>query len=86
MKNLNEIYNWLKMKSNIYIIILISICFASCQNKELELKNQQIYQLKEQIETMKATNASLLDRMSDLSVVSKTGAESKQESAIQRFA
>ena len=53
---------------------------TSCENKELNLKDQQILQLKDQIETMKSTNAGLLDRMSDLSVVSKTGAESIQKS------
>lgn len=46
----------------------------------MNLKDQQIDQLKDQIETMKSTNAGLLDRMSDLSVVSKTGAESIQKS------
>ncbi len=68
------------MKAYIYIIFLITLIFASCQDKELNLKDQQIHQLKDQIETMKATNASLLDRMSDLSIVSKTGAESIQKS------
>lgn len=68
------------MKANIYIIIFITVVFASCDDKELNLKDQQIHTLKEQIETMKSTNAGLLDRMSDLSVVSKTGAESIQKS------
>lgn len=56
------------------------ILLTSCENKELNLKDQQIVQLKDQIETMKSTNTGLLDRMSDLSVVSKTGAESIQKS------
>jgi chemotaxis protein MotB len=56
------------------------ILFTSCENKELNLKEQQILQLKEQIEIMKSTNAGLLDRMSDLSIVSKSGAESIQKS------
>jgi len=60
--------------------LLAMILLASCNDEKLNLKDQQINQLKEQIETMKATNAGLLDRMSDLSVVSKTGAESIQKS------
>jgi len=65
---------------NLIPILLIFLSFTSCKDKELNLKDQQIHQLKEQIETMKSTNAGLLDRMSDLSVVSKTGAESIQKS------
>lgn len=65
---------------NLIPIFLLLITFTSCDDKELNLKDQQIYQLKEQIETMKSTNAGLLDRMSDLSIVSKTGAESIQKS------
>ena len=60
--------------------IFVLFLFSSCENKELNLKDQQIAQLQDQIETMKSTNAGLLDRMSDLSVVSKTGAESIQKS------
>lgn len=65
---------------NLIPLALLIVLLSSCTNKELELKNQQITQLKDQIETMKSTNAGLLDRMSDLSVVSKTGAESIQKS------
>jgi len=65
---------------NLIPIFILFLAFSSCQNKELDLKDQQIGQLKDQIETMKSTNAGLLDRMSDLSVVSKTGAESIQKS------
>lgn len=67
------------MKYLIPIFALFLLC-TSCENKELNLKDQQINQLQEQIEIMKSTNAGLLDRMSDLSVVSKTGAESIQKS------
>ncbi|MEM9549406.1 MAG: flagellar motor protein MotB [Bacteroidota bacterium] len=65
---------------NLILTLLVLISISSCSDKELNLKDQQILQLKEQIETMKATNTGLLDRMSDLSVVSKTGAESIQKS------
>jgi len=73
-----------KMKITISKIIglflLGVLLFPSCKKKELELKDDQIATLKDQIETMKSTNAGLLDRMSDLSVVSKTGAQSIQKS------
>ena len=65
---------------NLILISLLFVTFASCNKKELNLKDQQIAQLKDQIEIMKSTNAGQLDRMSDLSVVSKTGAESIQKS------
>ncbi len=60
---------------------LILLC--ACQSKvkkELALKNQQITQLEEQLEHMQSTTGSLLDRMEDLSVVNKAGAESIQKS------
>lgn len=47
---------------------------------ELEIKGQQVDQLERQLQHMQNTNASLLDRMSDLSVVNKAGAESIQKS------
>lgn len=65
---------------NLILIMVLFVSLTSCDKTELNLKDQQIDQLKEQIETMKTTNASLLERMSDLSVVSKTGAESIQKS------
>lgn len=65
---------------NLIPLFVLFLFLTSCQNKELDLKDQQIAQLIDQIETMKSTNAGLLDRMSDLSVVSKTGAESIQKS------
>ena len=65
---------------NLIPIFAFLLIFSSCKNKEIELRDQQISQLKDQIETMKSTNAGLLDRMSDLSVVSKSGAESIQKS------
>ena len=61
-------------------IIISLLLFSSCEDKALILKDEQISQLQDQIETMKSTNAGLLDRMSDLSIVSITGAESIQKS------
>ncbi len=46
----------------------------------LSSKDSEIKSLKEQLSTLRNTNANLLDRMSELSIVSKTGAESIQKS------
>lgn len=60
---------------------------SSCKNKkaeqlskEIALKNEQIAQLDQQVVHMRKTNGSLLDRLSDLSVISKAGAASIQKS------
>ncbi len=68
------------MKNLLPLLAIALITLVSCENKEAMLKSEQIVQLQDQIETLKSTNAGLLDRMSDLSVVSKTGAESIQRS------
>ncbi len=68
------------MKNLLPFLAIALFTLASCENKEALLKDDQIAQLQDQIETMKSTNAGLLDRMSDLSVVSKSGAESIQMS------
>ncbi len=62
------------------LICLVFLVLPSCKNKEVELQKQQIAQLEDQIEMLQTTNKGLLDRMSDLSVVSKTGAESIKRS------
>lgn len=50
------------------------------KNGELDSKNRMIQQLESQIENLQRTNTSLLDRMADLSVISKEGAESIKQS------
>ena len=66
--------------------LVLSTCllFLSCGKKELktelEAKNAQITQLEKQVETLQSTTGSLLDRMADLSVVNKEGAESIKHS------
>lgn len=74
---------------NTRILLLFFTLFAltACnQTKVAELegqltaKTQQVTQLEQQIEHMQATNAGLLDRMSDLSIINKDGAESIKES------
>ncbi|MCU0469924.1 MAG: OmpA family protein [Arcicella sp.] len=47
---------------------------------DIESKAKQIKALEDQIEYLKKTNTNLLDRMSDLSIVSKAGAESIKKS------
>ena len=46
----------------------------------LNTKDSKVKSLEEQIELYKKTNSNLLDRLSDLSVISKTGAESIKQS------
>ena len=56
---------------------------TSCGRKtkaELALKTEQVSQLQQQLDHIHETNASLLDRMADLSIVNKAGAESIQQS------
>ena len=59
-------------------------CLSACGKKELkaeiEAKQAQISQLEKQVETLQSTTGSLLDRMADLSVVNKEGAESIRQS------
>jgi len=52
------------------------------QNKDSDIndKRNQIRLLEDQIALLKGTNSSLLDRLSDLSVISKSGAESINKS------
>lgn len=71
------------MKKYNIALLLVSMLLVSCGKKakrELALKDQQIEQLEEQLDHLKNTEASLLDRLSDLSVINKTGAESIQKS------
>ncbi len=71
----------------ILIALLLVFSLSACKNKKAEqlskeivLKNEQIAQLDQQVEHLQKTNGSLLDRLSDLSVISKAGAESIQKS------
>ncbi|PRY45377.1 chemotaxis protein MotB [Spirosoma oryzae] len=52
----------------------------STQTTDLESKTKQVGDLQAQIDYLKRTNTNLLDRMSDLSIVSKSGAESIKKS------
>ena len=69
-------------------IALFALLFSgACKKAEIEglqsqiaLKDDQIQQLEKQVNDLQATTGSLLDRMSDLSVVNKAGAESIKQS------
>ena len=74
-------------KLQFFILLLVIITFSSCQKKKiteletaLKAKDQQIEQLEGQIDHMQSTSNSLLDRMADLSVINKEGAESINKS------
>jgi chemotaxis protein MotB len=74
-------------KQIIFYLLLLVLGTTSCKGKkvkaletEVALKTEQVKQLEEQIKHMQSTNASLLDRMADLSIVNKSGAESIQRS------
>ncbi|MFT4031779.1 MAG: hypothetical protein QM669_05125, partial [Siphonobacter sp.] len=71
----------------------IRVDLADCQQKSASLQSQldgrnselasrvsRVKELEEQLDYLKKTNANLLDRMADLSVVSKQGAESIRKS------
>ncbi len=75
-----------KLLNTLLLFALVGI-FASCNKKKIQgleqalaIKSEQVEQLEEQLNHMQGTNTSLLDRMSDLSVVNKAGAESIQQS------
>ncbi|GAB4005751.1 OmpA family protein [Spirosoma sp. KCTC 42546] len=52
----------------------------AAKDTDLQGKDKQVTDLQSQIDYLKKTNTNLLDRMSDLSIVSKSGAESIKKS------
>lgn len=71
------------MKFSIPTLIVFLLLTTGCKNKEVErlqselrLKTEQTDQLQDQLQNAQLTNAGLLDRMEDLSVISKEGASS----------
>ncbi len=70
------------------MIAVVFVALASSCNKkkiaaletDLAAKQKEVEQLEEQVEYLQSTSSSLLDRMSDLSVINKTGAESIKKS------
>lgn len=75
------------MKHQLPLLFFAALFFTACNKdqvkkleNELALKKQEVTQLEQQIGYLQKTNGSLLDRMADLSIVSKAGAESIQHS------
>ena len=70
------------MRELILMLLVIATLTSCNQSKikalenEIVTKNEQIEQLEEQVEHLQGSNSSLLDRLSDLSIVNKAGAES----------
>lgn len=69
------------------LLLTIPFFFTACNKdevakleKEVSLKNEQIKQLEDQLAHAQTTTNSLLDRMSDLSIVNKEGAQSIRKS------
>ena len=52
----------------------------SKKNNELEISQAKLTSLEEQLDHLKKTNTNLLDRMADLSIISKTESESIRKS------
>lgn len=74
-----------KLKITLFFLGIITL--SACNKgkiadleRELALKDDKIELLEEQLSHLQTTNASLLDRMSDLSIINKTGAENIQKS------
>lgn len=79
--------NPFSMKNMPLSLMTVLLLFSSCDKQKVlqlenenTLKDQKIAQLEQQVDYLQTTNSSLLDRMADLSIVSRAGAESIQES------
>ena len=77
------------MNIKIFVFFVFTVSFTSCYNpkvqsleNELSTKSAQVEQLEQQLEHLQGTNNSLLDRMSQLSVINQTEAESIKNSLI----
>ncbi len=77
----------MKKLNNILLLTIAVFLFSSCNKaklaelqRELELKDDKIELMEEQLGHLQQTNGSLLDRMSELSIINQTGAESIQKS------
>ena len=65
---------------SVLTLFLLTSCGKKQLQAELDTKNAQIEQLQKQIDQMQSTTGSLLERMEDLSVVNKEGAQSIKNS------
>jgi chemotaxis protein MotB len=74
-------------KTALWLPFVVLFTFSGCGKKEikrlegqLEASKEQVEQLKGQVDHLQKSNASLLDRMADLSIVSKTEAQTIKKS------
>jgi len=72
----------------ILAIVVSTLLLTSCGSKvkqleqQLQTKEEQVIQLETQLDHIRETNSSLLDRLSDLSVITQTDAKSIQNSLL----
>lgn len=79
MKNL-QIFGTLTIFLLLAIFASYTYYNASSLKEEVRFQDDQITQLEEQLEHLQGSNSSLLDRLSDLSLISKTGADNISKS------
>jgi len=66
--------------NKIIIVIVLALTLGSCENSKVKLLETQVAQLEDQLNHTQESNTSLLDRLSDLSVINKSEAKSIQSS------
>jgi len=66
--------------NKILFITAMALALSSCENSKVELLETQVAQLEDQLNHTQESNSSLLDRLSDLSVINKSEAKSIQSS------
>ncbi len=66
--------------NKIFIIAVLAFALSSCENSKVKLLETQVSQLEDQLNHTQESNSSLLDRLSDLSVINKSEAKSIQSS------
>ena len=66
--------------NKIIIGVLSAFLMVSCENSKVKLLETQVEQLEGQLDHVQESNSSLLDRLSELSVISQTEAKSIQSS------
>ena len=66
--------------NKIITLVITIVLLSSCENQKVALLETQVEQLESQLNHTQESNSSLLDRLSDLSVINKTEAKSIQSS------
>lgn len=66
--------------NKIIIILITAAMLSSCENSKVKLLEAQVQQLETQITHTQESNSSLLDRLSDMSVINQTESKSIQSS------